>query len=152
PALLRAGAAIGRRRLDGDVLEASTLIVLAARGNYVASALLTWLRAVGEYIVSKTAVTTRRSLYELVAAPNETVTRLEGKRRRTVRVAALGVGDVVIVRPGRPLPVDGTVVAGEALVNQQTMTGEALPVERRVGDSVFAATTVEHGEIEVQAD
>ncbi len=48
--------------------------------------------------------------------------------------------------------MDGTVVRGEALVNQQTMTGEALPVERRAGDTVFAATIVEHGEIAVRVD
>ena len=50
------------------------------------------------------------------------------------------------------MPVDGTVVRGEALVNQQTMTGEALPVERRAGDTVFAATVVEHGDVDVRVD
>ena len=48
--------------------------------------------------------------------------------------------------------MDGTIVRGEALVNQQTMTGEALPVERHAGDQVFAATIVEHGEIHVRVD
>jgi P-type Cu2+ transporter len=152
PSLFRAGASLRRKRLDGEVLEASTLILLLARGNYVASALLTWLRAAGEYIVAKTVVRTRRSLYELIAAPDQTVTRVDGRRRRTVRVAAVGVGDVVVVGTGRQVPVDGTIVSGEALINQQTMTGEALPVERQTGDSVFAATTIEHGEIEVRVD
>jgi heavy metal translocating P-type ATPase len=153
PSLLRAGSAVRRRRLDGDVLEAATLVLLAARGNYVASALLTWLRTAGEYIVANTAVTTRRSLYELVTPSDQTVTLREGSQRRAVRVGALSVGDVVVVAgPDRPLAVDGTVVGGEALVNQQTVTGEALPVERRPGDPVFAATTVEHGEIEVRVD
>jgi Cu2+-exporting ATPase len=152
PALLRASAAIGRRRLDGDVLEASTLVLLAARGNYAASALLTGLRAAGEYIVTQSVVSARRSLYELVAEPDQTVSRLEEGRRRPVRAAALQVGDVVVVRGGRQIPIDGTVVRGEALVNQQTMTGEAMPVERRAGDAVFAATVVEHGEMEVRVD
>jgi Cu2+-exporting ATPase len=62
------------------------------------------------------------------------------------------VGDVIVVGAGQRLPVDATVVRGEALVNQQTMTGEALPVERRPGDAVFAATVVEHGEIDVRVD
>src|SRR5262249_38046371 len=56
PGLVRAASAIGQRRLDGDVLEASTLALLVSRGNFVASALLTWLRSVGEYIVAKTVV------------------------------------------------------------------------------------------------
>jgi Cu2+-exporting ATPase len=152
PALLRATVALGRRRLDGDVLEASTLVLLVARGNYVASALLTWLRSVGEYIVAKTVVTTQRSLYDLVAEPNQTVVRLRGRSRQLVRVAALDVGDIIAIDARGQLPADGMVVGGEALVNQQTVTGEALPVERRSGDQVFAATVVEHGHLQVRVD
>ena len=136
----------------GDVLEASTLLLLTARGHYAASALLTWLRVAGEYVVARTAVTARRSLHEVIAPPDAVVPRVEDGRTRPVRVLTLGIGDVIIVGAGERLPVDGTVVRGEALVNQQTMTGEALPVERRAGDIVFAATSVEHGEIGVRVD
>jgi Cu2+-exporting ATPase len=69
-----------------------------------------------------------------------------------VPAASLRAGDVVVVRAPHRLPVDGTIVRGEALVNQQTMTGEALPVERTVGDPVFAGTTVENGELEIRVD
>jgi len=152
PGLLRASSAIGRRRLDGDVLGASTLALLVGRGNYVASALLSWLRSVGEYIVAKTIVTTRRSLYELIAEPDQTVSRIRGRSREPVLVTSLEVGDVIALEARNQVPVDGTVLAGEALVNQQTVTGEALPVERRPGDSVFAATVIEHGLLEVRVD
>jgi Cu2+-exporting ATPase len=152
PSILRASGALGRRQVNGDVLEASTLLLLTVRRHYVASALLTWLRALGEYIVARTAVTARRSLHDVVAPPDTVVPRIEGKTTRPVPVARLRVGDVVVTAAGQRLVVDGTVVRGEALVNQQTMTGEALPVERRSGDAVFAATTVEHGEIAVRVD
>src|SRR6266446_6911417 len=152
PSLLRAGTALGRRRLNGDVLEASTVLLLAARRHYPAAALLVWLRAVGEYFVARTVVTARRSLRDVVAPPDATVARVEGETTRPARVAALRVGDVVVVPGGQRIPVDGTVVGGEALVNQQTMTGEALPVERRSGDTVFAATAVELGEVVVRVD
>jgi Cu2+-exporting ATPase len=152
PSLLRATAALRRRRLDGDVLEAATLLLLTARRHYAASALLTCLRTVGEYAVARTVVSARRSLHDVIAPPEAVVPRVEGEVARPVRVSALGVGDVVRVAAGDRVPVDGTVVRGEALLNQQTMTGEALPVERRSGDAVFAATTVEHGEIAIRAD
>ena len=152
PSLLRAATALGRRRLNGDVLEASTLLLLTARRHYAAAALLTWLRAAGEYVVARTVVTARRSLHEVIAPPDAVVPRIEDGRARPVRVPTLRVGDVIVVGAGERLPVDGTVVRGEALVNQQTMTGEALPVERRVGDTVFAATIVEHGEIAMRVD
>ena len=152
PSLLRAARALGRRRLNGDVLEASTLLLLTARRHYAGAALLTWLRAAGEYVVARTVVTARRSLHEVIAPPDAVVPRIEDGQARPVRVPTLRVGDVIVVAGVERLPVDGTVVQGEALVNQQTMTGEALPVERRVGDTVFAATIVEHGEIRVRVD
>jgi len=152
PSMLRAAAALGRCRLDGDVLEASTLLLLTARRHFVAAALLTWLRTLGEYVVARTVVTARRSLHEVITPPDAVVTRVEGDTPRPVRVPTLAVGDIIVVGTGQRLPVDGTVVRGEALVNQQTMTGEALPVERRAGDTVFAATTVEYGEVAVRID
>ncbi len=152
PSIARAGAALHKGRVDGDVLEAATLLLLAGRGQYAASSLLIWLRALGEYVVARTVVTARRTLREVIAPPGATVARLEGDRTRPVPVADLRAGDAVVVSAGHRLAVDGTVLRGEALVNQQTMTGEALPVERRTGDQVFAATTIEHGEIAVRVD
>jgi heavy metal translocating P-type ATPase len=148
PALLRAAAALRRRRLNGDVLEASTLLTLTARSNYVAAALLTALRAVGDHVVARTVQTTRRSLHELAIPADDPVRTADGRR---LPAGAVIPGDVLVVEGPSRVPVDGVVVAGEALVNQQTMTGEALPVEREPGDTVYAATTVEHGRIEVRA-
>jgi Cu2+-exporting ATPase len=152
PSVMRAGMALGRRRVDGDVLEAATLLLLTGRGQLVASSLLIWLRSLGEYVLARTLVSARRSLRDVIGAPGATVRRQEGATIRRVRVADLEVGDAVVVAAGQRLPVDGTVLRGEALVDQQTMTGESLPVERRAGDPVFAATTLEHGEITVRVD
>jgi Cu2+-exporting ATPase len=153
PALLRASVTLAQRpRLNGDVLEAATLALLAVRGHFATAALLTWLRSLGEYVVARTVVTTRRSLREVVSPADQTVFCVTERGREVVRVASLRPGDIILVTAGHIVPVDGTVTRGEALVNQQTMTGEALPVERRTADPVFAATTVEHGEIEVRVD
>lgn len=152
PSLFRAGAALARGRLNGDVLEASTLLLLVARRSFPAAALLTSLRALGDWVVGRTVVTARRSLRELVVADDETALRRAVGGDRSVAAASLGAGDVIVVRGPQRLAVDGTIVTGEALVNQQTMTGEALPVERTVGDGVFAGTLVEHGEVEIRVD
>jgi Cu2+-exporting ATPase len=152
PALLRAGATLAaRRRLNGDVLEASTLGLLIARRNFTAAALLTWVRALGELVVARSIVTARTSLSDVVGVPAQAVRRV-GDLREIVEVGALHVGDVVVVSAGQRIPIDGTIVRGEAMVNQQTMTGEALPVECLPGDRVFAATTLEYGEIEIRAE
>ena len=153
PAFLRAGATLStRRRMNGDVLEASTLGLLIARRNLTAAALLTWVRAIGELVVAQSIVRARTSLSDVVGVPERSVTRRTGDHRESVAIDALHVGDVVVVTTGQRIPVDGTIVRGEAMVNQQTMTGEALPVECLAGDRVFAATTLEHGEIEIRAE
>src|SRR5205085_2661332 len=91
----------------------------ARRRGAQPAALLVWVRAVGEYFVARTVVTARRSLRDVVAPPDATVARVEGETTRPARVAVLRVGDVVVVPGGQRIPVDGTVVGGEALVNQQ---------------------------------
>jgi len=153
PAFLRAGATLAtRRRLNGDVLEASTLVLLIARRNLTSAALLTWVRAVGELVVARSIVKARTSLSDVVGMPERVVTRRTGDHRESVDVGTLHAGDIVVVTTGQRIPVDGTIVRGEAMVNQQSMTGEALPVECLADDRVFAATTVEQGEIEVRAE
>ena len=153
PVFVRAGATLAtRRRLNGDVLEASTLGLLIARQNFTAAALLTWVRAVGELVVARSIVRARASLSDVVGVPGRTVTRRTGDQRESIDVGALHAGDVVVVKTGERIAVDGTIVRGEAMVNQQSMTGEALPVECLPGDRVFAATTVEHGEIDIRAE
>jgi len=153
PAFFRAGVTLAaRRRLNGDVLEASTLGLLVARRNFTAAALLTWVRALGELVVARSIVRARTSLSDVVGVPGRAVTRRSGDQRESVELGALHAGDVVVVTTGQRIPVDGTIVRGEAMVNQQTMTGEALPVDCLPGDRVFAATTLEHGEIEIRAE
>jgi heavy metal translocating P-type ATPase len=152
PSIARAATALTRRQVNGDVLEAATLLLLASRGEFVASSLLVWLRSLGEYVVARTLRSARRSLRDVIGPPGATVPRREGATTRRVQVADLRVGDAIVVGSGQRLAVDGTVMEGEALVDQQTMTGEALPVERRAGDPMFAATTVEYGEVTVRVD
>ena len=152
PSLGRAARALGERRVNGHVLEVGALLLLAARGQWGASALLSWLRALGDVIVTRSVSTARRSVVELVAEPSRRVTVVAEGERRSVAATEVSADDRVIVAAGERVPVDGTVVDGEALVNQQTLTGEALPVERRCGDAVFAATVVEAGEIEVRVN
>src|SRR5262249_37803745 len=103
-------------------------------------------------IVAASVGRARRSLHELLAEPEQRVIRVGGGLRRPTRVEELGRGDIIAIGAGERVPVDGTIVSGEALVNQQTVTGEALPVERQRGEAVFAATMIEAGQVEVRVD
>jgi Cu2+-exporting ATPase len=147
---LRALASGGR--LSVDVLDAVTLLVLALRGNYRAAGLLIWLLSAGQYVLHRSVVTVRRSIRDLLAAPEQPVWREDAGQRVRVPVRDLRVGDVVVVGNGDRVPVDGTVVRGEALIQQQWVTGEGLPVERVAGERVYASTVVEDGEIAVRVE
>jgi Cu2+-exporting ATPase len=140
---------VARRRLTGDALEAGALLLLVARSQFAAAGLLAWLRAAGDYLVARTTSRARQSLRASLLSPTRAVWRIEDGQRVQVTAGDLRVGDVLLVAARQPLLVDGRVIDGEALVDQQTMTGEGLPVERRAGDPVFAATIVEEGEIAV---
>jgi Cu+-exporting ATPase len=69
---------------------------------------------------------------------------------KEVLVSELVVGDIVLIKPGELIPVDGVIKSGETLVNQAAITGESLPVDKHVGDSVIAATLNQLGAIEVE--
>lgn len=153
PSMVRAGQAIiARGRLNVDALDAMALVLLVARGNYRAASLLPWLGSLGGFILTRTVRRVRRSLHGVVASPGQTVRRVDEQGLEEVPVAALRAGDRIVVGTGERLPVDGTVVDGEALVDQQTITGEGLPVERSAADPVFASTVVEDGEIVLRVD
>ena len=153
PILSRLRQALGTGpRLNVETLDALTFLVLLVRRNYPAASLLTGLYAAGQWILERTVVRSRRSLRDLFAPPDQTVRRRQGQRQERVSAAAIAPGDTVVLGAGERVPVDGHVIRGEALVDQHTMTGEGLPVERKIRHEVYAGTTVEDGEIVVRVD
>ena len=115
--------------------EAAVLIVVYSLGDVLES-----------YAVDK-ARGAIRSLKALV--PKEALVRRNGCET-ICAVETIGVGEIVIVRPGERIPVDGTVVAGSSYVDQAAVTGEPVPVQRRPGEDVFAGTINQNGSLEVR--
>ncbi len=112
----------------------------------------TGLHAAGQWILERTVVRSRRSLRDLFAPPDQMVRRRRGQRQERISATAIVPGDTVVLGAGDRVPIDGHVIRGEALVDQHTMTGEGLPVERKTRHEVYAGTTVEDGEIAVSVD
>jgi Cu2+-exporting ATPase len=153
PILARAARSLrAASHLNVDTLDAMAFALLLVRGNYPAASLLAGLPALGECILKTTVVRGRRTLADLFAPPDQVVRRLKGRRQERVAATAILPGDTVVLGAGERVPVDGRVIRGEALVDQHTMTGEGLPVERKARHEVYAGTTVEDGEIAVRVD
>ncbi len=155
--ILRNGYYSARNRsLDMDFLMSAAIVgavtasLVFAESLYLEAATLAVLVNVAELLERHSMDRARRSLRELMDLSPDEATVLRDGEEEVVPVSDLVVGDRVVVRPGEKIPVDGEVVDGESAVNQAPVTGESVPVDKTVGDEVFAGTIAEEGYLEVQ--
>ncbi|MGI6597004.1 MAG: heavy metal translocating P-type ATPase [bacterium] len=139
------------------VLGIPALVTLAALGaiaigEYWEAAVVTFLFAFGSYLEARTLDKTRGALRELLEMAPQVARVKRGPDEEEIPAAEVKVKDVVVVRPGEKIPVDGQVVTGEATVNQAAITGESVPVEKAVGDKVFGGTINEAGYLEIETE
>src|SRR5258708_23166148 len=105
---------------------------------------------VAEVLERMTVDRGRRAIKDLLDFLPRTVSVQRSGGTKEVDVNLIGPGDVVLLRPGGRIPVDGMVVAGDSFVDQSTITGESQPVEKIVGASVFAGTFNQSGALEIR--
>ena len=110
------------------------------------------LVTVGKYLEQRSRGRTTSAISSLLALAPESAVVLRGGQEQTVPLAEVAVGDIVIVRQGGRIPVDGTVLEGEAAVDESALTGESLPVEKHAGDAVTAATINRSGYLKLTAE
>ncbi|MCL5268995.1 MAG: cation-translocating P-type ATPase [bacterium] len=139
-----------RARITVNVFVTVALAVTVAVGEFRAAAVIIFIMAMVGALESYTLDKTRRAIRDLLhlAPPTATVRRGEGEV--TVPVSELQAGDIVVVRPGERIPVDGVVTAGAGTVNQAPITGESMPVEKFMGSEVFSGTLNETGRLDVR--
>ncbi|MCL4424860.1 MAG: heavy metal translocating P-type ATPase [Firmicutes bacterium] len=137
------------RTLDTNFLMTVAAVGAAAIGQWSEGAVVVMLFSLGNTLQAYTMDKTRQSIRALMElAPKEALVRRDGIEMR-LPVEEILVGDVIVVRPGEKIAMDGVVRAGASAVNQAPITGESLPVEKTVGDEVFAGTINEQGSLEV---
>jgi len=135
--------------LDINVLMILAVTGAMAIGEWAEAAAVTFLFALAQWLESRTMERARlaiRGLMEL--APADATVRRDGRDVR-VPVGAVAVGDVLVVKPGEKIPLDGRVSAGFSDVNQAPITGESMPAPKAPGAEVFAGTINGHGALEV---
>lgn len=147
--LRRTTGALARRSLDVDLLMLLAAAGAAVVGHWVEGAILLFLFSTGNTLETFAFGRTRRSIRALMELrPDEASVVFDGVERN-VPVADLVPGQIVRVRPGDRIPVDGTVVAGSSRVDESTLTGEPLPVAKRVDAGVFAGTLNGSGSLDI---
>jgi heavy metal translocating P-type ATPase len=135
-------------QLNVSVLDAAAIGASMAQRDFKTASTVMYLLRLGDELEEWTHRKSRENLSDSLRLNIGVVwLREEDGTEREIPAAELCVGDCAVVRQGTMIPADGVVVAGEAAVNQASMTGESEAVLRRVGQSVFAGTIVEEGEL-----
>lgn len=138
-----------------EVLDATAISMALLTGDTKTASNINFLLNIGDTIEEFTKKKSYSDLADRLISQNDQV-QLIGRgsngeqTEKTVPLSMIKKGDIVAVRTGSIIPVDGEVLKGEALVNQATITGEPLAVDKRKGSSVFAGTIVQEGEIFVE--
>ena len=118
---------------------------------YDAAAIVIALVLVGQWLETRARGRTSEALDALAALAPQSVTRVVGGREEVVPLAAVARGDLILVRPGERIPVDGTVVEGRSAIDESMLTGESMPVRREVGARVFGGTVNGDGMLRLRA-
>lgn len=145
----RALLSLRSRTIDMHVLMALAVAGALALGEWFEAASVVSLFSVAQWLEARTLERARAAIGALVQLAPPTARRRDGTGETEVPVAQLAVGDTIVVRPGERVPVDGTVLAGQSDVNEASMTGEPVPVDRGPGDEVFAGTINGRGALDV---
>ena len=136
-------------------LGIKTLVTLAAIGaivigEYWEAAAVVFLFSLGSYLEGRTMRKTRTALQELLEMTPDTATVRRDGELQEIPAREVEEGEVVVVKPGGKIPVDGDVVDGESAVNQAPVTGESAPVHKADGDEVYAGTVNQEGALEIR--
>ena len=136
--------------IDVDLLMLLAAIGAAAVGAPFEGAMLLFLFSLSNVLQAYAMDRTRKAIHSLMKLrPNEALTRRDGKTE-LLSIEQIRVNDLIVVRPGESIPLDGDITEGESAVNESSLTGESIPVLKKVGDPVFAATINQTGSLEVR--
>ncbi len=119
---------------------------------FESSAMILTLVTVGKYLETKSKSKTNETLEKLVSLAPKTAVVLRDGKEITVSTENIVKGDIIIIKPGESIPVDGTVISGSGYVDQSAITGESIPVEKLEGDTVISATINKNGSFRFRAE
>ena len=147
----------GRGIMDGFDIRAGVLVSLALIAalltkEYFAAGEVALIMQIGTLLEDWTVARARAGLEGLAALAPQMAHRLRGDVQETVPAAEVRSGDLLVVRAGETVPVDGTVTAGESAMDAAVMTGESLPVDKRAGDAVISGTVNTYGTFTMRAE
>ena len=145
PIILGAVKGLRDREVNVDELVSLAIIASLIQGEFLAAAVVSFVMTLGGLIEQATAESARKAIKSLAKIAPQTATVLIDDEEKDVPVEEVSVGDHILIKPGDQIPVDACIVSGVSAVDESTMTGEPLPVEKQVGDNILAGTLNHNG-------
>lgn len=141
---------IKERKIGTEIFITIAVIISVLGKEYLAGSVVLMIILIAEYIASASGERARASIKELIGSvPKTAIIKKDGKEK-TVQIDDLKIGDIVLVKAGEKIPVDGKITAGSGSVNQAPITGESVPQEKTIGSDAFAGTIVELGALDIE--
>ncbi len=137
--------------LNVDTLVSIAAIAATSVGAYQEAATVLFIMLLGEFLEHQTVGKARKAISSLIQLSPKTAWVRKGDQEVQVPIEEVKAQEVVIVKPGERIPVDGKIVSGCGSINQSTLTGESIPVEKGLGDRVYCGTINEAGSCEIEA-
>lgn len=143
---------VHEHKVGTEIFVTIATLVAVFGGETVAGAVLMVIILIAEFIAELNTDRARASIKSLIGSVPQVALLRSGAGERSVAISELKVGDVVLVRPGEKIPVDGRVVSGQGSVNEASITGESLSKDKSLGSPVFAGTVVDSGALDVETE
>jgi Cd2+/Zn2+-exporting ATPase/Cu+-exporting ATPase len=150
PAFLNVIRAARSRQIIAHSLMSLGVVAAVAVGEWATAAVVAFFMRVGDYVEKFTTERARQAVKDLSSLAPQTARLVQDGGEVEVPIDHVKPGEIVVIRPGEQIPVDGDVIGGHAVVDQSTITGESMPVEAGPGTQVFAATLAAQGSLRVR--
>ncbi|MBQ3124215.1 MAG: cation-translocating P-type ATPase [Clostridia bacterium] len=141
----------GIKRISSALLISIAMVSAIAIGDIFAAGEVVFIMAIGEILEDKTTKKARKGLKSLISLTPQEGRRIVDGKEEMIPYSEIKTDDILRILPGETIPVDGEIINGETSVDESVMTGEALPVDKCVGDTVFSGTINRFGVIEIRA-
>lgn len=150
PIIIDAVKGIFHRKVNVDELVSIAIIACLFSGEYLTAATVSFVMVLGSLIEEATAESARKAIQALVKISPENAMVVENGEERSIPVENVKKGDVLLVKAGERIPVDAVILSGITAVDESSITGEPVPVEKGAGDLVFAGTLNQNGLIHIE--
>lgn len=140
------------KRLNIDFLDLAAITITTLQGQFISPSIMICLVEIGEAIRDQTAKSSKLQTLDLLDSLKQLVWVERNGEKQEISIHEVRQGDVVIVYPGDQIPVDGHILRGKALIDEQKLTGESMPVMRRKGQTVYTSTLVREGQLYIRTE